>query len=538
MNDHGPAKLSSLQPADWITLHARYTPGERCMVTGDGTTYTFGEINSRVNRLARALRAHGIERHDRIGILATDSVDYMVLLMASMKVGSTYVPFNYRLAPGEIVTLAMAAKLDGFITMARYAEAAAAVDEACPDMKLRASFDPFGDRPLVADLIEEQPDDSDVDVPTQPEDIISIMFTSGTTGRPKGVMQSMRMVGVSTNVSLLDFGFRRGELRYTASPMFHAAGMGSIYYGIARGFGSLILDQFDPPALLEWIRNGELTGALLMPTMLQALLDVPGIRDQEYPQLRSIVYGGAPIGIDLLRAAIDVFKCDFFNSFGAGTEGAGQTMFYPEDHLRALAGEEHLLGSIGRPMYGVDLRLCDDDLNDVPRGAVGEIHTRSETVMSGYLDDPERTAQAVVNGWFRAGDLAWMDDDGFLFLAGRKSDMIIRGGENVYPVEIEAVLLEHPSVSAVAVVGQPDDYWGEVVVAAIELTAGHQLDEQALVRHCRKRLAGYKVPVRFFAMEDMPRNVNGKLQKFAVTDLVAERYRPVGRGSETAGGGR
>jgi acyl-CoA synthetase (AMP-forming)/AMP-acid ligase II len=238
------------------------------------------------------------------------------------------------------------------------------------------------------------------------------------------------------------------------------------------------------------------------------------------------------------RSAIEVFRCDFFNSFGAGTEAAGQTMFYPEDHLRAMAGEEHLLGSIGRPIYGVDLRLCDDELNDVPPGTVGEITTRSETVMSGYLDDPERTTQAVVDGWFRAGDLAWMDEDGFLFLAGRKSDMIIRGGENVYPVEIESVLAEHPSVAAAAVVDRPDEHWGEVVVAAIELRPGHRLDERELSRHCRERLAAYKVPVRFFAMESMPRNVNGKLQKFAVADLIAERYRPAGREPEKAGGGR
>ena len=531
---HGPAKLSSLKPADWISLHARYRPEERCLVTPAGT-YTFGEINSRVNRLARALRAHGVTRHDRIGVLATDSADYMVLLMASMKIGSTYVPLNYRLAPGEIVTFATAAKLDAFVTMARYAEAAAAVDEVRPDLKLRASFDAFGDRPLIADLIESEPDDGDVEVPTEPEDIISIMFTSGTTGRPKGVMQSMRMLGASTGVSLLDFGFQRGELRYTASPMFHAAGMGCVYYGIARGFASLILDQFDPVALLDWIKSGELTGALLMPTMLKALLEVPGVRDQPYPHLRSIVYGGAPIGIDLLREAIEVFACDFFNSFGAGTEAAGQAMFYPADHLRALAGEEHLLGSIGRPMHGVDLRLCDDDGNDVPRGRVGEITTRSETVMSGYLDDPERTAQAVVDGWFRAGDLAWMDDEGFLFLAGRKSDMIIRGGENIYPDEIESVLLEHPSVSAAAVIGQPDDHWGEIVVAALELREGHDLDETGLARHCRERLAAYKVPARFLATRDLPRNVNGKIQKFAVTGLLAEPDRTAG--SEPGGTG-
>jgi acyl-CoA synthetase (AMP-forming)/AMP-acid ligase II len=171
----------------------------------------------------------------------------------------------------------------------------------------------------------------------------------------------------------------------------------------------------------------------------------------------------------------------------------------------------------------VELRLCDDDLNDVPRGQVGEIVTRSDTIMSGYLDDPERTAQAVVDGWIRCGDMAWMDDDGYLFLTGRKSDMIIRGGENIYPVEIETVLLEHPSVAMVAVVGQPDDFWGEVVVAAVEVADGHELDEAELAAYCRQRLAAYKVPIRFLAMTDLPRNANGKLQKFAIAPLVAAR---------------
>jgi len=506
-------------------MHARYRPQERCLVFGDGTSWTFGEVASRVHRLARALRERGVERGMRIGILATDSVDYMVLLMASMKIGSTYVPLNYRLTASEIVTLARAASLDVFVSMERYADITAAVRDALPDLRLVATFEPVGtaDVPSVAELVEGQADDSEVPTVTQPEDVISIMFTSGTTGRPKGVMQSMRMLGSSTTISLMDFGFARGELRYSASPMFHAAGMGCIYYGIARGFASLILDQFDPVRLLEWMRSGELTGALMMPTMLQALLDVPGVRDQPYPQMRSIVYGGAQIGVDLLREAIDVLDCDFFNSFGAGTEAAGQTMFFPEDHLRALAGEEHLLGSIGRPMFGLDLRLCDDEMRDVPRGQVGEIVTRSETVMSGYLDDPERTAEAIVDGWFRAGDMAWMDEDGFLFLAGRKSDMIIRGGENVYPIEIETVLQEHPSVRAVGVVGVPDDYWGEVVVAAVEVAPGAVLDEAELQAACRERLAKYKVPVRIVEMTDMPRNVNGKLQKFAVRDLVVER---------------
>jgi acyl-CoA synthetase (AMP-forming)/AMP-acid ligase II len=514
-----PARLSATLPANWISLQARHQPGSPCLVMGDGATRSFGEIAARVNRLARVLRARGIQTGDRIGILATDSADYMVLLMASMKIGSTYVPFNYRLTPAEIRVFAQRAQLTAFVTMSRYEEATAVVLEVSPQLKLLASFDVFGDLAVVADLIDAEPDASEVEVPTVPEDVISIMFTSGTTGKPKGVMQSMRMLEASTSAAVLDFGLQPGELRYTASPMFHAAGMGCVYYGIARGFASLILDQFDPGALLAWMQSGRLTGALLMPTMLRSLLQQPGVRDATYPNLRSIAYGGAPIDVALLRDAVQTFDCGFFNSFGAGTEAAGQSMFYPADHLRALAGEEHLLGSIGRPMYAVELRLCDDDLNDVPRGSVGEICTRSNSVMSGYLDDPERTAQAVVDGWFRAGDLAFMDDDGFLFLAGRKSDLIIRGGENVYPVEIEAVLNEHVSVHTAAVIGLPDIHWGEVVGAAIELASGHSLDADALAAFCRSRLAGYKVPIRFIAVTELPRNINGKVQKFALAGL-------------------
>jgi acyl-CoA synthetase (AMP-forming)/AMP-acid ligase II len=248
------------------------------------------------------------------------------------------------------------------------------------------------------------------------------------------------------------------------------------------------------------------------------------VRKHEYPQLRSIAYGGSPITPALLREALDVFDCGFFNTFGAGTEAAGQCIFTPEDHLHALNGKEHLLGSIGRPVYGVELRLCDDDLNDVARGEIGEICTRSEWVMSGYLNDPERTAQAVVDGWFRAGDLAWMDPDGYLFLAGRRNDMIIRGGENVYPVEIEAVLADHQSVQAVAVIGLPDDHWGEIVAAVIELEPGSDLNEDELRQLVRSRLAVYKMPSTIVAMEpgEMPRNINGKVQKHLLKQRVLD----------------
>jgi acyl-CoA synthetase (AMP-forming)/AMP-acid ligase II len=201
------------------------------------------------------------------------------------------------------------------------------------------------------------------------------------------------------------------------------------------------------------------------------------------------------------------------NMFGAGTEAGLQTVLTPEDHRLALAGQEHLLGSIGKAGVGVVLRLCDDDLNDVPDGQVGEIVTRSDAVMSGYLNQPEETAKVLVDGWFRGGDMAWRDKDGYLYLSGRKKDMIIRGGENIYPVEIEDVLGRYPGVREVAVVGVPDDHWGEVVRAHIILEADAALDEDEVRAFCRANLAGYKVPALFSVDPDFPRNASGKVLK-------------------------
>jgi acyl-CoA synthetase (AMP-forming)/AMP-acid ligase II len=216
----------------------------------------------------------------------------------------------------------------------------------------------------------------------------------------------------------------------------------------------------------------------------------------------------------LLRRAIDTFDCDFLNMFGAGTEAGLQTVLGPEDHRRALEGHEHLLGSIGKPGMGIVLRLCDEDLNDVPEGEVGEIVTRSDACMSGYLDQPEATAEVLVDGWFRGGDMAHRDAEGYLYLAGRRRDMIIRGGENIYPIEIEDVLLSYPGIEEAAVVGVGDERWGEIVRAHVVYNDnGSTFDEEAVRVYSRERLAGYKVPAVFSVHEELPRNASGKILK-------------------------
>jgi acyl-CoA synthetase (AMP-forming)/AMP-acid ligase II len=277
------------------------------------------------------------------------------------------------------------------------------------------------------------------------------------------------------------------------------------------------------------MRSGELTGCFLVPTMIDRLLAHPDVHGGDYGTITSIIYGGAPMSPGLLRRAMDTFGCGFINAFGAATEGGLQSVLSSADHRRALAGAEHLLGSIGRPAYGVDLRICDPDGVEVPRGTVGEIVTRSDAVMAGYLGMPDETARAIRDGWFWGGDLGRIDDEGYLHLEGRRTDMIIRGGENVYPVEIETVLSDHPSVSQVAVIGRPDGHWGEVVVAYVVAAPGHAIDAEELRAHCRTSLAAFKVPVAVEVVDAMPLNASGKILKreLRALDVAA----PAGEGA-------
>jgi fatty-acyl-CoA synthase len=270
------------------------------------------------------------------------------------------------------------------------------------------------------------------------------------------------------------------------------------------------------------MQSGRLTGAFLVPTMISTLLEHPDVTAGSYDELRSIIYGGAPMSPALLRRALDVFGCDFINAFGAATEGGLQSVLSSADHRRALAGAPHLLGSIGKPAFGVEMRIVDDTGADVPRGEVGEIITRSDPVMNGYLEMPEESARAIRDGWFWGGDLARMDDDGYLYLAGRSKDMIIRGGENIYPVEIETVLADHPSVAQVAVVGRPDEHWGEVVVAVVTGDPGGPApDPEVLREHCRAHLAAYKVPAAVVVVDAMPLNASGKILKRTLRERLS-----------------
>jgi acyl-CoA synthetase (AMP-forming)/AMP-acid ligase II len=506
---------------DWITLHARYQPQADCLVRGDGSKLTYGEVDSQVTRLARALGRAGLKRGDRIGIMATDSPEYVALQLASMKLGTTFVALNFRLSEPEVTNLLLASDISALFLSDRYREIVAPVRERLTgNLKLTASFDGDGTHePTYAEVIDGQAEE-ELASPTEDEDIISLALTSGTTGTPKGVLQSQRMMRALVVSGALELGLQPQDLIYSGAPLFHISGIGHLLYGLSRGAASLVLPQFDADTVLRWLQSGQLRHAMLIPSMVIAILNDPRVTDSTYEGLRSIMYGGAPMPPSVIRRMSEIFGCDLYNGFGAGTEAGGQAMFRPADHRRALAGEEHLLGSIGKPIYGCDVKLCDPDGTEVDDGEVGEIWSRSESVMSGYLGQPELTEQSLKNGWFRAGDLAWRDKDGYLFLAGRADDMIIRGGENVYPVEIEDVIADHPKVLELAVVGEPDPYWGEVVDVVVCPADGATITLDEIQAHCRGRLASYKIPQRLIVTGELPKNPTGKIRKGELRRLI------------------
>lgn len=493
---------------------ARRFRDSACLLAPDGTSRSFGEVDRRVDRLVDSLHRRGVGNGTRVALLATDSFAYVELLLACVRIGATYVPLNYRLTAGEIANLLARADARMLFVSQRYAETAREVAgqlSAPPEiLSLDGSLDDDHE------LLVEQGREAGHEFVVADEDILGIMFTSGTTGRPKGVMQSHRMLK-----SMLFSGWelmpRHGDVRYTASPLFHIAGQFIVLLQVATGATSLITTQFDPKITADAIASGTLTGCFLVPTMIASVLDhspeVPGPDER----LTDLLYGAAPMPPALLRRALRRWPdVRFWNLFGAGTESGAQTYLRPDDHRRALAGEEHLLTSVGQPLLGVDLRIVDDEGAELPRGEVGDIAVRSDVVMSGYLDMPEETTAALRDGWFYGGDRGWLDSDNYLFLSGRSRDMVVRGGENIYVSEIEMVLAAMNQVSDAAVVGKPDDHWGEVVVAFVEpygtAPTVEQLDDE-----CRRRLAAYKVPVEYHLLPALPRNATGKVVKEELT---------------------
>jgi long-chain acyl-CoA synthetase len=344
-------------------------------------------------------------------------------------------------------------------------------------------------------------------------DVVLQLYTSGTTGVPKGVLTTHRNLAAAAETSPY-WEFDADSVSLTALPMFHIGGIGWTFLGLWNGATTVLVSEFVPEDVLDAIEQQRVTNAVLVPTMLQLLTSVPGAAERDYSALRSIAYGASPITTPVLKAALRTFRCSLYGIYGLTESTGGVVQLDPADHdpdgLR-----EHLLRAAGRPLPWVELRIADTSTGaELAAGETGEVWLRAPNVTPGYFNRPQETAAALTpDGWLRTGDGGYVDAEGYLFLTDRIKDMIVSGGENVYPVEVEEALSQHPGVAEVAVIGVPDERWGETVKALVVARPGSAPTPDELIAFARERLAGYKLPRSVDFVEELPRTPSGKVLK-------------------------
>ncbi|WIX77438.1 AMP-binding protein [Amycolatopsis carbonis] len=484
------------------------------VVVGD-REFSFAEVDERASRLANVLLAAGAGRGTRVGLLVDNGEWSIPLDFACLKAGVTRVPLNARLAVAEQTRMLAETGVTLLVYSKSLAERAAELAEALDGLRVAG----LGDRQRAQDLdlvteLDRVPA-ADPRVPVAPDDVVLALHTSGTTGTLKAAQHTQASYAAITGnilANLLSPG--PGSAMLHAASLIHASGTFVLPYWI-RGGRAVVLPGFDPGSYLDSVTRHHVTDVNLVPTMLGLLL--AGSTVDAAVTLDTIVYGASPMPKPLIQEAMVRFGPKFVQYYGQTEAPLCQTVLGKTDHLRS-----ELLGSCGHPAVDAELLLTDPDGNPVPRGEIGEIRVRAPFTMSGYLDAPELTAETLVDGWIRTRDLARADERGYLHLVDRASDMIVTGGYNVYPREVEDALAAHPAVAESAVVGAPDPTWVEAVTAFVALRPGATVSEEDLRTHVRGLLAGYKVPKRVRVVDAIPKSAVGKILRRALRDPLWE----------------
>ncbi len=498
---------------DFLDYRARLQPRAEFAVFGQ-RRLSYGEARATANRIAQALRHHGLGPGDRFGILAKNSIESILLYYGASKAGVVPVPLNYRLAPPEWKYILDDAGVRLVVARGEYVEALDAVLDDLPAIRTCVAVDGHGARwTRWDDFLAAMPADAPDEFVPETADVYQ-MYTSGTTGHPKGAMLTHAAVCANLHQGALALGGVPGERWLIVAPVYHAAAALTAFSCVQAGGTLVIHEDFDPVAVVEALSRQRIAVALLVPAMLQAcLVGVRGVEDRRYDDLRLIVYGASPIAEKTLRQALLIFECDFVQGYGMTETTAAATYLFPQDHQRALDGDPRLLLSAGRPLVGTEIRIVDEHDTPLPANTLGEICIRGPQLMRGYWNREEASREALRGGWMHTGDAGFVDDEGFLFIQDRVKDMIVSGGENVYPREVEEVLFQHPAVADAAVIGIPDERWGESVKAFVVLRPTYSLEPQALIDFCRERLANYKRPRSVDLVATLPRNPSGKVLK-------------------------
>lgn len=502
--------------AEAVRRHAAATPHAIAFTFGE-EQLDFAALDSGGNRAAQALIAAGVRKGDRVAYLGKNHHLYFEALLGALKLGAVMTPVNWRLAVPELVYVLNDSQARVLFVGEGFADT---VSRAWPDLRhveaivgidVGGASDGDGALPDYRawrdahEAVDPHGDGAGDDAAIQ-------LYTSGTTGHPKGAVLSNRSILASRadEADKLDWQKSEpGEVTLLAMPSFHISGTGTGLGTMIAGTESIILAEYDPARALDLIEAYNISKIFMVPAAIRIMLNHPRVAEVDFSRLKYITYGASPIPLDLMRAAMDRFGCGFVQMYGM-TETSGTIVtLNPEDHVPEGSPR---MRSVGKPLPGVEIRIIDRDGNVLPPREVGEISTRSVKTMTGYWNNPAATTAVIdEDGWLRTGDAGYLDEDGYLFIHDRVKDMIISGGENVYPAEVENALYSHPLVDDVAVIGVPDEKWGEAVKACVVLKPGATLTEAELIAHARHHIAGYKCPKSVDFIEALPRNASGKV---------------------------
>jgi long-chain acyl-CoA synthetase len=501
---------------DMLTRNAHKFPKKTALVSEEAR-FNFTSLNDQVNRLANALIRKGLKKGDRIGVLVHNCHQFIEIYFAAAKTDGIFCPYNNHLKQWEIKDLIVYSTPKFLFVDPDFGEMISSIKSELtsvesficlkkPDLSFMEEYE----------AILAKGDTHEPEVRVLEDDVQSIIFTAGTTGKPKGAMRTHRHLLSDATASAIDLKVGYDEKVLITFPMYHVACEDNI---VRHSFlpNTIHIKKegaFNPAEVLEYIAREGISRAQFVPTMIHSLIQVPDLAKYDLSSLKLILYAGSSMPVELLKKALTVFPCGFAQMYGQTESGPFTTFLSPEDHIPD-GSEKSIarLASSGKPALNYEIRIVDENDNDVPVGEVGEIIGKSEAMTIGYWQMPEATAEKLKNGWLHTGDLGKFDEEGYIYIVERKGDMIISGGVNVYPREIEEVLYKHPAVSEASVIGLPDEHWGEIVKAVVVLKKGASATESEIVEFCGKHLAGFKKPKSVDFWDELPKSGTGKILK-------------------------
>jgi long-chain acyl-CoA synthetase len=478
---------------------------------------TFSQFNARVNSLIHALQSLGVKKGDGIGILSWNCLEYADFYGAAMKGGFIASPFNPRLNTEELDYLINYSRAKVLFVGPELVETVTGLRSRLSKVKHYISLEGAAPNMIPqSELLATYPsDEPDTDVDR--DDPYLIFYTSGTTGVPRGALYTHRRKLDNYRIKALEIGVKASDRHIMVLPFFHIGGDSQVWPFFYVGGCNVLMPQrsFDPGATLQIIQDEKATDIQIVPTQLYAMLSREDLKQYDLSSLKRIYYAASPMPVALLRQGLEKFGPIFAQGYGQTESGPQICALPPEAHevLGRPAEEQEVLGSCGQPSIGVHARIVDEENNDVAPRAVGEIIVQSDSIMVEYWHKPEDTREAIVDGWLHTGDLGYYDEKGFIYIVDRKKDMIVSGGENVYPREIEEVLYRHPAIAEVAVIGIPDPVWVERVHAIVVLKEHAAAEEKELITFCKEHMASYKAPKSIEFVDALPKNPQGKILK-------------------------